>query len=403
MPNSPSTPWRATLDAVLHPVSQNDELPGIVALLSDADDVCYVHASGVRDRNTGVAMTTDTVFWIASMSKLVTIIAVLQLLEENKLNLDEPASRWFAELARVQVLDGFDASGQPRLRPPARPVTLRHLITHTSGYAYEFFHADLLKFQQVTGTPSTATCRHAAFANPLTFDPGARWCYGMGIDAVGRILEGVTQQRLGEVLRERVLQPLGMHDTAFRLNDAMRARRASVHMRGDNLLKPVGMVVEQSPEFEMGGGGLYSTAADYARLLRLILNRGVHQGRRLLQERSIDLLLHDAIGALRVAPLPSAMAHLSNPVDLYPGTPKTWSFGGLINQSPLPSGRAAGSLMWAGLANTYYWVDPVRALAGVFLTQVLPFADPVALQTFEAFETQAYRMPRGASSGMASR
>jgi len=383
-------PWQTTLNPVLIDASEDGKLPGVVALLTDGEDTRYVHASGVRDTNTGTPMTADTVFWIASMTKLVTITAALRLLEQGRLSLDEPASRWFADLSHAQVLQGFDTSGQPQLRAPARPVTLRHLLTHTSGYAYEFFNADILRFQKATGTPSTSTCLHAAFQNPLVFDPGERWHYGMGIDAVGRILENVSGQSLGETLREHVLEPLGMTDTAFRLSPSMLKRRASVHMRADTL-KPIGMVVPQTPEFEMGGGGLYSTATDYAQLLRLILNRGRHRGKRVLQEDTVALLLQNAIGNLPIAPLSSAMAHLSHTADFYPDTPKTWSFGGLINQAPLSSGRAAGSLMWAGLANTYFWVDPSRKLAGVFLAQVLPFADPAVLAALDAFETQAYR------------
>jgi len=310
-----------------------------------------------------------------------------------------------AELDRVQVLQGFDTNGQPQLRAPAHAITLRHLLTHTSGYAYEFFNADMLRFQRTTGTPPTSTCLHAAFQNPLMFDPGARWHYGMGIDAVGRMIEGASQQRLGDALRKHVLQPLGMMDTAFHLSPSMHARRASVHMRADGI-KPIAMVVEQAPEFEMGGGGLYSTAHDYAQLLRLILNRGKHQGKRLLQERTVAWLLRGAIGDLPITPLASAMPHLSHSVDFYPETPKTWSLGGLINQTPLPSGRSAGSLMWAGIANTYFWVDATCNMAGIFLTQVLPFADPAALVALDAFETQVYHawgqmpssagVPRGA-------
>jgi len=149
------TPWQTALDPIVLDASQDGKLPGVVALLTDADATRYVSASGVRDLDTGTPMTTDTVFWIASMSKLVTITAALRLLEQGRLSLDEPASRWFADLGRVQVLQGFDADGQPQLRAPARPVTVRHLLTHTSGYAYEFADADLLRFQQSTGTPAT--------------------------------------------------------------------------------------------------------------------------------------------------------------------------------------------------------------------------------------------------------
>jgi len=376
------------IDPVIRAASP--DLPGVVALVSDATDTLYTGAGGVRDLATGAAMTPDTVFWIASMTKLVTVVAALQLLEQGKLEWDAPARRWCAQLAQVQVLQGFDAHGQAQLRPPKTPVTLRHLLTHTAGYAYEFFNADALRFQKTAGIPGTGTGRRAAFCAPLMFDPGTRWHYGMGIDVAGLVIEGATGMRLGDVLRACVLQPLGMTDTAFRLTPSMRARRAAVHMRADRL-KPSAMVVEQNPEVEMGGGALYGTAEDYARLLRMILNRGVHQGARLLQESSIDCLLQNAIGPLAVTPLPSAMAHLAHGLALYPDTPQTWGLGGLVTQAPLPTGRAAGSLTWAGLANTYFWVDPAQKVAGVFMTQVLPFADPKALYHFQAFETCAYR------------
>jgi len=382
-------PLHEQLDAIVQRASR--DLPGVVALLTDAHATRAVAVSGVRDLHNAAAMTADTVVWIASMTKPITVIAALQLLEQGRLELDAPASRWFPDLAQVRVLDGFDADGQPQLRPPKAPVTLRQLITHTSGYAYEFFNADCLRFQQATGTPGAASCQLAAFDNPLVFDPGTRWHYGMGIDAVGKVVEGASGQRLGDYLRKHILLPLGMQDTAFHLNASMHARRASIHMRAQDGLKPIPMVVEQNPEFDMGGGGLYSTAADYAQVLRMLLNRGVHQGQRVLHERSVALLFDAAIGDLRVTPLPTAQAHLSNPVDLYPDTPKTWSFGGMVTQAPLATGRAAGSLAWAGLANTYFWVDPIHHVAGVFLSQVLPFADPAALRHFQAFETQAYR------------
>jgi len=385
------TPFHATLDRIITNVTQTGALPGVVALLTGTDASQYVHASGVRSVDTRAPMTEDTVFWIASMTKLITSIAALHLLEQGKLGLDEPASRWFAELENVQVLDGFDADGQPRLRPPVRPVTLRHLLTHTAGYAYEFFNADILKFQQVTGVPGSSSCRNALFQHPLVFDPGERWHYGINIEVVGKIVEGASGQRLGDYMRQHLFEPLGMHDTAFKLSDSMHARRAAVHARRGDSLQATGMLVEQNPEFDMGGGGLYSTAQDYARVLRLILNRGVHQGQRVLKEETVALMLRNAMGDLRVTPLPAVLSQLANPVELYPEVEKTWSLVGMINESPLPSGRPAGSLTWAGLANTYFWVDPHNGIAGVFMSQVLPFADPVAMQTLQAFETEIYR------------
>lgn len=385
-------PIAPNIDPMLHQATADGELPGVVALLTDAHDTRYVGASGVRSLASDDPMTVDSVFWIASMTKAITSAAALQLLEQGRLSLDEPASRWFPELGRAQVLEGFDGDGKPLLRAPSRAITLHHLLTHTSGYGYEFFSADNLAFQKATGTPGVITCRNAVFGNPLLFDPGERWQYGMGIEPVGKIIEAVTGMRLGQYLTQHLLQPLGMQDTAFRLTESMRARLATTHNRGkDGKLKPVAMEIEQDPEFEMGGGGLYSTAQDYAQFLRLILNRGLHQGQRLLKESSVDLMLHNAIGDLRVVPLPSSIAPVTNPVDLYPGIEKTWSLAGMINEAPLASGRAAGSLMWAGLANTYFWVDPIHGIGGLYLTQVFPFADAAALRHLNDFETQAYQ------------
>jgi len=395
------TPLHNVLDQTLSDATQAGMLPGVVALLSGADETQYIHASGVRSTDTRTPMTQDTVFWLASMSKLVTSVAALQLVEQGRLNLTEPASRWFAELENVQVLEGFDADGQPRLRPPARPVTLHHLLTHTAGYIYDAFSADLLRFQreilkQNSDMPLVLSGRNVLFQYPLMFDPGTRWHYGINTDVVGKIVENVSGQRLGDYMRQHLFEPLGMHDTAFKLNESMHARRASIHNRLESgALQAIPMLIEQNPEFEMGGAGLYGTAQDYAQLLRLILNRGVHQGKRLLQEDTVALMLRNAIGDLRVSALlmdPAQLApNQNNVVEVYPGIEKTWSLTGTINETPLPSGRPAKCMAWEGMANTYFWVDPHNNIAGVFMTQVLPNSDPVVLQTLESFETHIYR------------
>lgn len=384
---------KTDLDQILQTPITQGWIPGVAAIITGAEGNLYANALGTRRLGASdQPMQTDSVAWIASMTKALTSTAAAQLVADGKLSLDTPACEWFEPLGQIQVLDGFDAKGQPQLRKPRTAITLRHLLTHTAGFGYEFLSADNLRFQQTTGTPGVIGCTHAVFNNPLLFDPGARWNYGINIEAVGKIIEGVTGKKLGEHLRERLLQPLDMHDTAFKLTDPMRARLSAIHQRGaDNSLTPIDLIIEQEPEFEMGGGGLYGTAEDYAKFIRLFLNAGKVNGQPLLSPVAFELLTQPGMGSLRVLPLKSAIPELTHDVDLYPGIDKTWTLGFLQNLQALPTGRSANALAWAGLANSYFWIDPARKLGGVYVSQVLPFLDPYVAQHLNAFETAAYR------------
>lgn len=384
----------ASLDSVLSASIAQGRIPGVAAVLTNAQGNLYAKAFGTRKADEpGLPMQLDTVAWIASMTKAITSTAAVKLADEGKLSLDAPARQWFEPLGNAKVLEGFDDAGQPILRAPRREVTLRHLLTHTAGYGYEFFSADMLRFQQATGTPGVISCANAVFNNPLLFDPGERWNYGISTEFVGKIIEAVTGQRLGEHLRESLLEPLGMHDTAFRLSENAMGRLASVHRREkDGSLSPRRMLIEQNPEFEMGGGGLYSTAQDYAKFLRLFLNQGQAGGQRLLSDRALELLTRNALQGQSVVPLASSIPAVTHDLNLYPGVQKQWSLAFQINAQPLPTGRSAGSLMWAGLANSYFWLDLQRGIGGVYITQVVPFLDPSAVESFMAFETAAYQL-----------
>jgi CubicO group peptidase (beta-lactamase class C family) len=317
----------------------------------------------------------------------------MQLVERGKLELESPASRWVPELASVEVLEGFDAAGKPRTRKPRRPVTLRHLLTHTAGFSYEIWSADIQRYQQANGVPGIISCENAALRTPLLFEPGERWDYGIGIDFVGKAVEAVTGKKLGAALKESLLEPLGMRDTAFRITPAMRERLAKIHQRGDDgTLTPVmDLELPQEPEFEMGGGGLYGTAGDYLKFVRMILNGGRANGTQLLRPETVKTMAANHIGDLLVEPLKTAIPPLSNDVDVFPGMPKKWGLSFLITTEKAPTGRSAGSLAWAGLANTYFWIDPAKGIGGVYLTQVLPFADKKALPLCGEFETTVYR------------
>jgi methyl acetate hydrolase len=337
-------------------------------------------------------MTPDTVVWIASMTKAITAAAAMQLVERGKLALDAPASAVVPELDAAKVLDSFDAAGQPRLRAPKRAITLRQLLTHTAGYSYEIFSSAIAQYQAATNTPGITTCTNAALTTPLLFDPGDRWEYGINIDWAGKMIEAVSGQRLDRYLQQNILGPLGMSDTSFKLSPGQRARLASVHQRGpDGALAPMEFEIPQAPEFCMGGGGLYGTAGDYLKFAQMIMRGGTLDGTSVLRPETVDLMSQNHIGPLEVGVIKTAIPALSNDVELFPGMSKKWGLSFLINTQQAPTGRSAGSLAWAGLANTYFWIDRTKQVCGVFLSQVLPFFDATATTLFTRFETEVYR------------
>src|ERR1700760_2255952 len=382
---------KAQIDQVLRQKSEAKDIPGVVAVAATGKDVIYQGAFGKRDLSKDDAMTADSVFWIASMTKAVTSAGAMQLVEQGKLSLDEPIGKLLPDLAAPQVLEGFDAKGEPKLRPAKGTITLRHLMTHTAGYSYELWNADKATYLEKTGTPGITTCQNAALKTPLSSDPGTRWEYGINIDFVGKAVEAASGQRLDAYLRDHMFAPLGMTDTAFKISDNMRKRLVGMHVRGeDGKLAPLPFELEQNPEFHMGGGGLYSTAADYIKFCQMILNKGSGNGNQVLRPETIAAMGQNHIGALNVTKMVSAMPVYTNDVDLFPDQDKKWGLSFLINSRKTPEGRSPNSLFWAGLANTYYWIDPSRDVCGVILTQLLPFADRHSLEAFAGLERGIY-------------
>lgn len=382
---------KAQLDGLLGGAAQRGDVPGVVATVTDREGAIYEGAFGVRVAGEPAPMTADTVGLIASMTKAITSVGVMQLVERGKLDLDAPAAKWQPDLAQVPVLEGFDAEGRPRTRAPKKPITLRHLLTHTSGFGYEFLSPEVARYQAAMKLPSHFTCDPANLRQAILFDPGERWNYGIGIDWAGLVVEAATGQKLGQYLAEHVLGPLGMHDTAFLLTPSMRSRLAKIHARlPDGSLAPIPLEIPQPPAVELGGAGLYGTAGDYLKFLRMVLNGGGAPGGRILKSETLEEMKRNQIGALDVPSLTSCDKTLCNDMLLPPEIPHKWGLAWLINTKPLPTGRAAGSLMWAGLTNCYYWIDPSSGVAGVMLSQVLPFADVKALPLFFGFEHTVY-------------
>ncbi|HEX3575715.1 MAG TPA: serine hydrolase domain-containing protein [Rhodopila sp.] len=376
------------ISSVLRRAAETGDVPGVVAAAANADGVFFEGAFGKRDLATDAPMTTDTVVWIASMTKAVTGACAMQLVEQGRLSLDGDIAAVLPELGRLQVLDGFDDDGKPRLRAPGHGITLRHLLTHTTGFAYDMWNADIARYLEVTGTPSIITCRNAALRLPLVFDPGEKWEYGISIDWVGKAVEAVSGQTLDRYMHDNILTPLGMADTGFKVGAEQRRRLARIHARTPAGLVSTDTEIPQEPEFHMGGGGLYGTVGDYLKFTQMILHAGTFNGVQVLRPETVAIMSRNAIGDLVCNPMKSAVPAASFDVEFLAGM--KWGLSFLINPQALPTGRSAGSLAWAGLANSFYWIDPARRVTGVYATQVLPFFDPKAVQAFEAFETAVY-------------
>jgi CubicO group peptidase (beta-lactamase class C family) len=379
------------IDDVLRQAVDAGEVPGVVAVAATDKGVVYEGAFGVRELKRDVAITPDTVGYIASMTKALTAAAAMQLVERGKLTLDGPAADITPELSRTQLLEGFDQAGKPRLRAPKRPITLRHLLTHTSGFGYEIWDADIIRYQQVTGTPSIFTSQNAALSAPLVCDPGERWVYGISIDWAGKMVEAASGQKLGTFLDENLFDPLGMTSTSFLLSTSQRSRLASLHTRhADGSLSPFPFEFNQQPEFQQGGGGLYGTMPDYLRFTQMMLHGGTFAGRRVLEPQTVRTMSQNQMGDIDFVELKTAMPDYSNDADFYPGMKQKWGLSFLINTERTREGRSPGSLAWAGLSNCYFWIDQTKNVTGAFMTQIFPFFDRRAVDLFRKFEAAVY-------------
>ena len=349
-------------------------------MVADSKRALYQGAFGTRDADSGMLVKLDSIFAIASMTKAITSLAALQLVERKKVTLDEPAHKYLPELRGRQVLAGYAANGRPRLRPPAKAVTLRHLLTHTSGLCYSLWDQEMVKWQTSPGvTPATPA--------PLMFDPGKRWQYGQGIDLAGRLIEIVSGLSLEDYFQKRILKPLGMLDTSFLVPAEKFDRLVTGYKRlPDGVLTPNERKVPNPPQAFNGGGGLYSTAPDYTRFAQAMLKRGAW----LVKRETFVLLATNQIGTIRAGVLKTTTPPTSSDVDVHPGGIDHHTLGFVINPKPHKGGRSAGSLAWAGLNNTFFWIDPARDRCAVMMMQFLPFLDREAVGLLGDFERAVY-------------
>ncbi len=386
--------FRQTADQVLQQnVGRFGGSPGVVAMATDRSGNFYEGAAGKRELGKDAPMTADSVFAIFSTTKALCGVTVMQLVEEGKIKLSDPAKAYAPEIAELQVLTGFDASGQPQTRPPKRDITINDLMLHTSGLCYEFFSADDLKYRTAKNIPTVVSCTFASIRTVLLHDPGERWTYGANIDWLGRIVEQQRGKRLGEVMKERLFAPLEMNDTAFTMSDSMKARRVTIHDRAaDGKLTPLpDLALPQPPEMDCGGHGLYAIVGDYMKFIRMMLNDGAGPKGRVLKAETVAAMAQDGLGKLPCTGWTTSIPSLSNDGEFFPGIDKGWAYTFMTNREDAPTGRPAGSLAWAGLANCFYWIDRKNGIGGYWASQILPFQDTASYPGFVEFETAVYQ------------
>ncbi|MGD1924273.1 MAG: serine hydrolase domain-containing protein [Paracoccaceae bacterium] len=379
-------------DAILNSVvTSSPRVPGVVAMVTDRERNIYEGAAGVRRMDGDAPMTKGDAFAIFSTTKAITGTAILQLMEEGKLDLDAPAKTYAPDIGKLQVIEGFDTNGEPRLRAPKRDITTRMLLLHTAGLGYDFFSETYNRLAEEKGQPSVITASKECLMTPLLFDPNDGWEYGTNIDWCGQVVEGITGKRLGEVFQSQIFEPLGMTDTTFELNDALRTKLAGMHARGeDGSLTPMDFELPDKPEVHMGGHGLYGTVDDYMRFIRMWLNDGAGENGRVLKPETVQMAAQNQLGDRKITPFKGVIPSLSNDAEFFPGLPKSWSFTFMVNDEQAPTGRPAGAIGWAGLANLFYWIDRQSGFGGFWATQILPFGDAVSFTGYMEMETAFY-------------
>ncbi len=384
-----------TIDTLLKSATERGDVPGVIAMATDAKGTIYEGAFGVRELGGSRPMQVDTVCWIHSMTKAITGACIMQLVEQGRIGLDDDCGRLAPALANPKLLEGFDAEGKPRLRPARGAITLRRLLTHTAGFVYDNWNADMLRYNKMTGLTRTQTFARPEDCQPLSFDPGERWHYGINMEWAGKVLEAVTGETLDAYMRKSLLGPLGMRSTGYLLRPDIRERLSGVHQRfPDGHLEAVTFEPPQRPEDFLGGGGLYSTAGDYTRFIRMILNGGTLDGTQVLKPATVADMSRNHIGDLPAGVLKTANPMNSFDVDLFPGMRCGWGLSFMITPDDVPGRRRGGSLSWAGLRNSYFWIDPESGIGGTIITQLLPFADPTVLALHAEFERAVYAARR---------
>jgi CubicO group peptidase (beta-lactamase class C family) len=359
---------------------------GVVAMAADRKGIIYEGAFGIADIAEARPLKLDSMFRIASMTKAVTSTAALQLVEQGKFTIEDPVEKYLPKFAKLSVFESFDSgTGNYKLRPATKAVTVRHLLTHTSGLGYPFTDPTTRDFKPRPGEEYPV--------GPLVFEPGESWLYSTSTDWVGRLVEKVSGQTLEDYFREHIFIPLGMKDTSYFVPKDKEARLVTVNRRlADGSIVKDSVQPLTSGFTLIGGGGLTSTASDYLRFTRALLNGGELDGARILSAGTVALMEQNHIGTIGVPAQKTAIPERSDDFSFIAGGRDKWSLAFLITTEAVPGKRSAGSLSWGGINNTYYWLDATRGITGTILMQFLPFADRKALALYDSFERGIYQL-----------
>jgi len=383
-PPALNTQGGAALNAFLKAAADRGDVPGVVVLVTGPDRVLYHEAFGKMSITKGLDMKKDTIFNIASMTKAVTSVGVMMLVDEGKLGLDDEVSKYLPQFKSPQVLTKVDvAAGTYETRPATRPITIRQLLTHTSGIGYSWSDPGLALVQKKTGA--------ADLDLPLVNEPGAQWTYGASTRVLGLVIEKISGQTIDKYLEARILGPLGMKDTTYAVPSSKTARVVNRNQRADGTITEIPNP-DPIPPTIRGDGGLYSTAADYGRFVQMILNHGQLGGVRILKEQTVRDMSRNQIGSVKVRLQPTAEPLRSKPYPLGAGE-DVWGLGFQVAApaKPAPNMRRPGSLNWAGINNTFYWIDPQSQLGVIVMMQILPFYDDAAIKILQGVEERIYQ------------
>jgi methyl acetate hydrolase len=378
-------PGTASIDRVLRDAVEQKKVPGVVAMVATAGGIIYQGAAGKRDVHGNAPMTADSIFRIASMTKPVVSVAVMQLVERGNVKLDEPAASYLPELSRVQVLENG------RLRRPKRSPTVRQLLSHTAGFGYEFTNRELHDYVATGAVPSMFQGGEGFLKAPLLFDPGARWEYGINTDWLGKLVEAASGRSLEEYCHQHIFEPLGMTDSFFNVPNEKQSRLVTVHQRKED-----GSLAETPPQplkpaqFFSGGGGLHSTVGDYLKFTMMLLGRRDLARTPILKSETLMSMGQNQIGDLMLREIPSLSPQTIKDGIRLPGSLDKFGLGFALNSKAVEGGRSAGSMAWAGVYNTFFWIDRTQMVCAVIMMQMLPFLDDAPKAVFEDFERAVY-------------
>src|SRR5688500_5743731 len=373
----------AELTKFLPGATARGDVPGVVVAVVNKDGLVYHEAFGKSSTLRNSAMAKDTIFNIASMTKAVTSVAIMMLVDEGKLKLDDDVATYLPKYKDPLVISKFNsAEGNYDTRPAKRPITIRHLLTHTSGYAYGFASPTVTRLAQTT--------KKAELDLPLLFDPGDGWAYGPSTRVLGDVVEAVSGQKIDAFLDSRIHKPLGMHDTSYAVPQSKNARVVAVNTRGNDgkfVERPMPATIASPVQ---GDGGLYSTAADYGLFLRMLLNRGRLGNVRILSDKSAKTMFDNHTGRIVVQRQVSAAPALSRDFPVGAGE-DNWGLGFQLARTKHPNMRTPGSGTWAGIFNTHFFVDLAREIGVVVMMQTLPFYDEASMKVYAGVEEIVYR------------